>query len=210
MSQTNDPAAIVIALKRYKPLRPIIRAVGAPPVQRRAPAATRYPYLVRSIVYQQLAGSAASAIHGRFVAACGGKVTPIAVDEVSDETMVSCGLSGAKRAAIRDLTAHVDAREVCLDQHARMSDDQVIADLIKVRGVGPWTAHMYLMSSLGRGDVWPTGDFAVRYGWTLIHDMETTITPRVLEEAATSLAPYRSAVSWYCWEAVALHRGQAR
>ena len=210
MSQTNDPAAIVTVLKRYKPLRQVIRAVGPPPVQRRASATTRYPYLVRSIVYQQLAGSAASAIHRRFVAACGGMVTPSAVNALSDEVMVSCGLSGAKRAAIRDLTAHVDAREVRLDRHARMSDDEVVADLVKVRGVGPWTAHMYLMSSLGRGDVWPTGDFAVRYGWTLIHELETTITPRALEEAATSLSPYRSAVSWYCWEAVALHRAQAR
>ncbi len=210
MSQTNDPALIARTLEKYRPLRAIIREVGPPPVQRRAPASTRFPYLVRSIVYQQLAGSAASAIHGRLVSGCGGKVTTAAVDRLSDDDLASFGLSGAKRAAIRDLSAKIQTREVRLDRHARLTDDEIIDDLVAVRGVGPWTAQMYLMSSLGRGDVWPTGDLGVRYGWTLLHALETTITPKALEAAGERLAPYRTAVSWYCWEAVALHRGQSR
>jgi DNA-3-methyladenine glycosylase II len=210
MSATNDPSAIVTALRRYLPLRPIINAVGAPPLQRRQAPGSRYSYLVRSIVYQQLAGSAASAIHGRLVLACNKIVTPRAIDALSDVELASCGLSGAKARAIRDLTAKVNAGEVRLERHGRLSDEKIISELVTVRGIGPWTAHMYLMSSLGRGDVWPTGDFAVRYGWSLIHDLEVPITARALDSAAEHLSPYRSAVSWYCWEAVALHRAQPR
>jgi DNA-3-methyladenine glycosylase II len=210
MSPTNDPEETAKALAKYRPLRAVIGKVGPPPALRRAAASTRYAYLVRSIVYQQLAGSAASAIHGRLAAGCGGTVSAATVDALSEEEMASFGLSGAKRAAIRDLTVKVDAGEVRLDRHARMSDDQVVSDLVKVRGIGPWTAQMYLMSSLARPDVWPTGDLGVRYGWSLLHGLEETITPKALEVAGASLAPYRTAVSWYCWEAVALERGEAR
>ena len=210
MTQTNDPAAIIRQLRKYAPLAPVIRQVGSPPLQRRAPASTRYPYLVRSIVYQQLAGSAASAIHGRLVAACRGEVLPRSIDQLSDDQMALVGLSGAKRRAIRSLTEHVDAGEVRLDQHARWSDDRVVEDLVKVQGIGPWTAQMYLMSSLGRTDVWPTGDYGVRYGWSLLHDLDPMISPKQLEAAGAALAPHRSAVAWYCWEAVSISRGQGR
>lgn len=207
MSVTNDPASIARALRRYAPLRPIIKAAGPPPVQRRQPVAARYPYLVRAIVYQQLAGAAASAIAGRLLTACGGTVSATAIDALTEDELAALGLSRPKRAAIRDLTAHVDAGSVRLDRHGRMSDDQVIEDLGKVRGVGTWTAQMYLMGPLGRTDVWPTGDFGVRNGWSLLHGIDPMITPGDLERAGESLAPYRSAVAWYCWAAVDVHRG---
>ncbi len=206
MSTTNDPAQIATALRKYPPLRAVIKASGPPPVQRRAPAARRYPYLVRAIVYQQLAGKAAAAIHGRLADACGGTVSAPAIDALSDDALTACGLSGSKRAAIRDLTEKVDAGEVHLDRHARMSDDAVIDDLVQVRGIGPWTAQMYLMGPLGRTDVWPVLDFGVRAGWSFMHGLEEPITPKELELAGAHLAPHRSAVAWYCWEAVDIHR----
>lgn len=208
MTQTNDPATIARALRRHKPFAPIVKAAGPPPPQRRAPVAARYPELVRSIVYQQLAGAAASAIHGRLAGACGRGVTPAALDRLSEDDLISFGLSGAKRAALRDLTAHVDAGTVRLDRHGRMSDDAVIEDLVKVRGIGPWTAHMYLLFCLGRTDVWPTGDLGVRHGWSLLHDLSPMITEKELLAAGAPFAPHRSAVAWYCWEAVHIERGQ--
>lgn len=210
MSTTNDPTAIVKALRRYPPLASIVRVVGPPPVQRRAPARSRYTYLVRSIVYQQLAGAAAAAIYGRLAVACDNNVAPEFIDGLSDDDLASFGLSGAKRAAIRDLTAHVDAGTVRLDRHARYDDDAVMSDLVKVRGIGPWTVQMYQMSSLGRPDIWPTGDYGVRNGWSLLHDLDPMITPKALDLAGAPLAPHRSAVAWYCWEAVGLHRSQGR
>lgn len=208
MTTTNDPAEIARALRRYKPFAPIVKAAGPPPVQRRSPVPARYPALVRSIVYQQLAGAAASAIHGRLAAACGVSVSPTAIDALSEDALISFGLSGAKRAAIRDLTAHVDAGTVRLDQHGRMSDDDVTEDLVKVRGIGPWTAQMYLLFCLGRTDVWPTGDLGVRHGWSLLHDLSPMISEKELVTAGAPLAPHRSAVAWYCWEAVHIERGQ--
>jgi 3-methyladenine DNA glycosylase/8-oxoguanine DNA glycosylase len=210
VTTTNDPAAIAKSLRRYEPLRALVKTVGPPPVQRRAPVGSRYTYLVRSVVYQQLAGAAASAIYGRLAAACGDRVLPDAVDALSDDQLISFGLSGAKRAAIRDLTNHVDERTVRLDRHAHWDDEEVMADLVKVRGIGPWTVQMYQMSSLGRPDVWPTGDYGVRNGWSLLHNLEPMITPKILELAAEPLAGHRSAVAWYCWEAVRLQRAPAR
>ena len=209
MSTTNDPVAVAAALRRYKPFAKLIKDIGPPPVQRRRAPATRYPYLVRSIVYQQLAGSAANAIHGRLVDGCAGAVTPSALDALSDDDLIGFGLSGAKRAAIRDLTAHVDRGDVRLDLHGRWSDEQVMDDLVKVRGIGPWTVQMYLMSSLGRTDVWPSGDLGVRYGWSILHGLDPVITAKDLETAGEPLAPHRSAVAWYCWEAVGIARGQS-
>jgi DNA-3-methyladenine glycosylase II len=161
-------------------------------------------------VHQQLATSAATSIHGRLEAACGGTVGAEAINALADEQLAECGLSGAKRAAIRDLTDQVASGSVRLDMHGRWSDDIVIDDLVKIRGIGPWTVQMYLMSSLGRTDVWPTGDLGVRYGWSLIHRLEPMITPKQLEADGADLAPHRSAVAWYCWEAVHIERGSGR
>jgi DNA-3-methyladenine glycosylase II len=208
MTATNDPATIARTLRRYKPFAPIIKSVGPPPVQRRSPVSARYPELVRSIVYQQLAGAAASAIHGRLAAGCHGRVEPSHVDRLSEDQLISYGLSGAKRAAIRDLTRHVDEGTVRLDRHGRMDDDAVIEELVQVRGSGPWTAQMYLLSCLGRTDVWPVGDLGVRHGWSLMHDLSPMITEKDLVDAGEHLAPHRSAVAWYCWEAVHIERGQ--
>ena len=202
MTRTNDPAAIARQLRRYAPLAKVVSDIGPPPVQRRAAPDTRYAYLVRSIVHQQLAGAAAAAIHGRLVAACDGVVTPEVVTSLSVDTMASLGLSGAKRAAIGDLTIKVKSGEIALEKHARLSDDAVIAEMVQVRGIGVWTSQMYLMGPLGRTDVWPTGDLGVRQGWTMLHDLDPLISSQEIHDAANSLAPHRSAVAWYCWQVV--------
>jgi len=166
--------------------------------------------LVRAIVFQQLAGNAATAIHNRLLAACDGRVTPDAIDGLDDLELSTCGLSGSKAAAIRDLTVKVDEGTVRLDRHARMDDDAVIADLVQIRGIGTWTAHMYLLGPMGRTDVWPNGDYGVRMGWSLLHDLDPMVTERNLLTAADALAPHRSAVAWYCWQEVGRRRAEGR
>lgn len=163
--------------------------------------ATRFPTLVRSIIYQQLAGKAAAAIHGRVNAALKGDVAPQRLLRLSDEACQEAGLSRAKRDALRDLAEHVVDGRVDLTKHGRLSDDAVIAELVSVRGIGPWTAQMYLMHTLGRGDVWPVLDYGVRNGWSLLHRRDEMISPKELAVAGASLAPYRSSVAWYCWQA---------
>ena len=160
--------------------------------------------MVRAVVYQQLAGRAASAIHGRLVDALGGVVSAERIVALDDATCAACGLSAAKRDALRDLSLKVLDGTVRPERHGRLSDDEVIAELVRVRGIGPWTAQMYLMSQLGRHDVWPTLDYGVRNGWSQIHGLTEMISVKELIHAADHLSPFRSSVAWYCWQAVDL------
>ncbi len=162
---------------------------------------TRFAALARSILYQQLAGKAALAIHGRFVDAVGGDVTPRAVLACPEETLRACGLSGAKAASIRDLAAKVTDGTIALDRIGRLSDDAIVDHLVQVRGIGRWTAEMFLLFTLGRLDVWPTGDFGVRVGYATAWETPTVPAPKELQTLGDRFRPYRSIVAWYCWRA---------
>jgi DNA-3-methyladenine glycosylase II len=118
--------------------------------------------LVRAIVFQQLAGRAAETILGRVVAAVSGQLSPEAVAAAPGEVLRAAGLSASKLASLRDLSAKVGERTVDLTTSPVRSDDEIIASLVTVRGIGRWTAEMYLMSKLRRLDVWPVDDFGVR------------------------------------------------
>jgi len=153
------------------------------------------------ICYQQLAGRAAAAIHGRFEALFDGPPTPDAVLELPFETLRSVGLSTAKATSIRDLSEKVEAGLVALDRVARLPDEEVVRELVLVRGIGEWTAHMFLMFQLGRLDVWPTLDFGVRSGFARMYGLDATPTPKQLASEGERFRPYRSLVAWYCWQA---------
>jgi DNA-3-methyladenine glycosylase II len=158
--------------------------------------------LARSIVFQQLAGRAASVIHGRFVAAVGGKVTPDAVLATPFDDLRAAGLSGAKATSLVDLAnAHKDGR-INTRKIPSMSDDEIVEHLSSVRGIGRWTAEMFLMFHLGRLDVWPTGDLGVRNGYGKAWGLPATPKPKELEPLGDRFRPYRSVVAWYCWTAV--------
>jgi 3-methyladenine DNA glycosylase/8-oxoguanine DNA glycosylase len=172
---------------------------GPPPPRRRVPATQRFGDLARMIVYQQLAGKAAASIHGRFVEAFDGAVSPETVLSAHPELLSSCGLSGAKAASIRDLADKVASGEVALDRIGRLSDDEVVEHLIRVRGIGPWTAQMFLMNTLGRLDVWPVGDLGVRVGFGRAWGLAEPPAPGELVELGEPFRPYRSLVAWYCW-----------
>ena len=177
------------------------REHGVPELPRR-PRRQHFAELARMICYQQLAGRAAAAIHGRFEALFHGPPTPEAVLALPVERLRSVGLSAAQTASIRDLAEKVEEGLVKLPRVARLPDDEVVRELVLVRGIGEWTAHMFLMFQLGRLDVWPVLDFGVRAGYARLYDLPEPPTPKQLEPQGERFRPYRSLVAWYCWRAV--------
>ena len=178
----------------------------AGPMRIGRPGLSAFEALVQAIVYQQLAGAAARAIHGRLIAAMDGAVGPEALLALSDETLRAVGLSAAKVRSLRDLATKVlDGTVVVTPRSlARQSDEEVTARLTTVRGIGPWSADMFLMFQLRRLDVWPVGDFGVRHGYGLAWNVATP-TARELKPLGEPYRPYRTVVAWYCWRATELY-----
>ncbi|MDA8309654.1 MAG: DNA-3-methyladenine glycosylase 2 family protein [Actinomycetota bacterium] len=206
MTTTNTSyvrAARVLA-ERDPVIARLVKDAGTPRL--RPPLGTHFDALVRSIVYQQLAGAAAAAIHGRLLAALGGEAEPARLLSIGDEKLREAGLSANKSAALRDLATKVLDGTVVLDPRRlrRASDEEVVAWLSSVRGVGRWTAEMFLMFQLRRLDVWPTGDLGVRRGYGLAFEVPMP-DPRQLELLGDRFRPYRSIAAWYCWRAVELY-----
>ncbi len=182
-------------------LAALVDVYGPPPRRRPAKESLRFAELVEIIIFQQLAGKAAASIHGRLVGALGGDVTPRNVLAVDPAVLTRSGLSGAKAASIRDLADKVLSGQIALDRIGRLADDDVVAHLCQVRGIGPWTADMFLLGTLARLDVWPTGDYAVRAGFARAWDLPEIPTPKELAVRGEPFRPYRSLVAWYCWRA---------
>jgi DNA-3-methyladenine glycosylase II len=186
----------------------LVTEAGLPSFPR--PTETRFAALVRSIVYQQLAGAAASAIHRRLVAALGGAVEPERILATPGEELRAAGLSGNKLLSLQDLAAKVLDGTVVLDSRrlARESDEEIVARLTAVRGIGKWSAEIFLMFQLRRLDVWPTGDLGVRKGYGLAWGIPVP-TPKQLDTLGEPYHPYRTVVAWYCWRATQLYAGAA-
>jgi DNA-3-methyladenine glycosylase II len=162
--------------------------------------------LTRAIVFQQLAGRAAQAIYGRVRAAVGEELTPETLSATSDAALRTAGLSANKLASLRDLSAKVLDGTVVLTRTSRRSDEQLIERLTTVRGIGRWTAEMYLMFQLRRLDVWPVDDLGVRQGYGLAWKIDPPPTAKQLAPLGDRFRPYRSIVARYCWAAVPLLR----
>jgi DNA-3-methyladenine glycosylase II len=195
----NSTSAHIV--RRDPAFAAVVKAVG--PFAPRPPSEDAFNALARAILYQQLAGKAAAAIHGRFRALFGEEApSPEAVLAQPLEALRACGLSGAKAAAILDLAARCLDGTVPLEDLPGMVDDDVIARLSVVRGIGRWTAEMFLLFELRRPDVWPADDYGVRKGWARIHGLEELPPPKALMAFGDVLRPHRSAAAWYCWRAV--------
>jgi len=203
------PAAAAVLAERDPVLRRLVAEAG--PARVPPPTETHFATLVRAIVYQQLAGAAAAAIHGRLIAALGGEVTAERLLSLPPETLRSVGLSAAKAASLQDLATKVLDGTVVLDPKGlrAQSDAEVVARLSTVRGIGKWTSEMFLMFQLRRLDVWPTGDLGVRRGFGLAWGIPTP-TAKELEPLGDPYRPYRSVVAWYCWRAAELYGGAAQ
>lgn len=187
-------------LKRDPAFGSLVDEVG--PVRLRPPRGDPFASLVAAITYQQLAGAAAVTIHGRLVEALGRDVRPATVLAAEDDALRGAGLSAAKLAAIRDLADKVSTGVVQLDDFDAESDAEIRDRLTQVRGIGPWTAQMFLMFDLRRPDVWPVGDLGVRNGLGRVLGRPDPPSPAEAELIGTGYRPWRSAVAWYCWRAV--------
>ena len=160
--------------------------------------------LAETIVYQQLAGAAAATIWGRVVALFPDGVTPEAVLATSDRSFRAAGLSGNKTASVRDLATKVLDGTVPLEGINRLPDEEIVARLSAVRGIGRWTAEMFLIFQLRRLDVWPVDDYGVRKGWAVAYGLPEPPKARDLLAVGDPFRPFRTVVAWYCWRAVDL------
>ena len=204
-----SPAEAARILGVRDPVIAHLVAATGPPRFRRRPG-SHFAALVQAIVYQQLAGRAAAAIHGRLIVALAGEVEPAALLGLSDESLRAVGLSANKVASLRDLATKVLDGTVALSGRklSRQSDEEITARLSSVRGIGPWTAQMFLMFQLRRLDVWPTGDLGVRRGYGLAWGVPMP-TARQLQPLGDAYRPYRSVLAWYCWRAAELYSAAA-
>src|SRR5947209_18207003 len=193
-----------IAVRHLSSVDPVLAAL----MKRAGPFALRlrrmhnpFEALARNIIFQQLHGSAAEAIRRRVLDLFGkGKLRPQDVLAAREEDLRAAGLSGAKLAALRDLAAKtLDGTVPTLVRLKRMTDEEIVERLTEVRGIGRWTVEMLLIFRLGRPDVLPVGDYAVRKGFALTYGLAELPKPKELERYGERWRPYRSVASWYMW-----------
>jgi DNA-3-methyladenine glycosylase II len=188
-------------------LKKMIAAVGPCKLQ---PAPDHFVVLTRSIISQQISTKAAASIAGRVLEAVGKKkLTPKALLSLSDEQLRSAGLSAAKVRYLRDLATHVENRILRLRALRRLEDEDVIAQLVQVKGIGRWTAEMFLMFSLGRPDVLPLDDLGIRSAIKRHYQLAELPKRAALIEICECWRPYRSIGSWYMWRSLALPEEKA-
>ena len=180
-------------------LSEIIDRVGEYRIEFRAPD---FETLVKSIVYQQLSGRVANVIFGRLAKAAGGKVTPGNILKLRPSRMRALGLSAQKTAYIRDLARHTRDGAVIFEELVDLSDGEVIERLTKVKGIGVWTVHMFLIFALRRTDVLPTGDLGVRNAIRKAYGLAQLPQPAEMETLAARWRPYCTVASWYLWRSL--------
>lgn len=205
MPRTSIAAATAELVARDPVLARLVELAGPWKPNPRNPDGP-FAALARAIVFQQLAGAAANAIHGRFRALIDGPLTPDAILALDDGALRGAGLSINKMTSLRDLATKVADGTVALDRTGRMSDEAIIERLVAVRGIGRWTAEMFLIFELRRLDVWPVDDFGVRTGYAVAWAVDPAPTPKQLAALGDRFRPYRSVAAWYCWRAIELHR----
>lgn len=157
--------------------------------------------LARAIVGQQISTKAAASIWNRFEE-CSGAVTPEAVAALAPESMRACGLSNAKVRYIHDLAAHFASGSIQPRQWRKMDDEAIIEDLVRVKGIGRWSAEMFLMFHLMRPDLLPVDDLGLRRAMEKQFNKGRPLTPKKMRKIGERWAPYRSVASWYLWRSL--------
>jgi DNA-3-methyladenine glycosylase II len=158
--------------------------------------------LAESILYQQLNGKAAATIFDRFTALAGNPLTPKGILKLTDAQMRGVGLSRQKTSYLRDLAEKTQADLLEFERMPDLSEEEVIAHLTQVKGVGVWTAHMFLMFTLRRPDILPTGDYGVQAAIKKHYKKRKWPKPDVMQKIAKPWAPYRSIACWYLWKSL--------
>jgi DNA-3-methyladenine glycosylase II len=178
-------------------LKQLIRKVGACALQANP---NHFVVLTKSIVSQQLSFKAAATIHGRLLASTkGAQLTPAALLALSEEVLQAAGLSRAKRASLRDLATKAHAGGLAFLEKGEIADEEVITRLVEIKGIGRWTAEMFLIFSLGRLDVLPVADLGLRAGVQQVYGLKELPEKDQLEIIAKPWQPYRSIATWYIW-----------
>lgn len=187
-------------LKRSDPvLKPWIEKIG-PCTMNYRPA--DFTTLVRSICGQQVSGASARAVYNKLEAATKNRVTPTQVLTLGEEGLRGCGFSRQKTAYVLDLAEHVKSKRIRFADLSAMPDQEVIAALTEVKGIGVWTAQVFLMFALQRRDVLPVLDLGVRAGFKKVHGLEALPSTKELEAYGERWSPWRSVASWYLWRAM--------
>ena len=180
-------------------LSEIIDRVGEYHIRFRDPD---FETLVKSIVYQQLSGRVASVIFERLVKGAGGKLAPESVLKLRPSRMRTLGLSAQKTAYIRDLARHTRDGRLIFEELLTLADRVVIERLTQVKGIGVWTAHMFLIFALRRTDILPTGDLGIRNAIRKAYAMPELPTAAEMERMAERWRPYCTVASWYLWRSL--------
>jgi DNA-3-methyladenine glycosylase II len=165
------------------------------------PKLSQYQSLIRAVIAQQVSTAAAGTIFGRLEIKCVGTITAERVGALSAKQLQSVGLTGAKVRTISELTAAALSGEINFRKFTHMSDEEIIQELVPLFGIGRWTVEMFLIFHLGRLDVWPVDDLAVRRGWDNLHGNSEPIKPKALQGLGDQFIGMRSVVAWYCWRA---------
>jgi len=190
----------ILHLKNSDPvMRAIIERIGPCNLQFGEPV---FHSLAEAIVYQQLNGKAAVTIFKRFAALAGDPLTPEGILKLTPETMRAVGLSKQKTSYLFDMAERAHRGELDFSRLPTMSDDEVIKHLTQVKGVGVWTAHMFLMFTLRRPNILPTGDYGVRTAIMKHYKKRKLPKPELMERIAKPWAPYRSVACWYLWQSL--------
>ena len=162
---------------------------------------THYQSIVRAVIAQQVSGAAARTISGRLKEKCAGSITAARVGELSLKELQSVGLTGAKVRTLDELTQATLSGDVNFKRFPHMEDEEIIKELVPLFGIGRWTVEMFLIFQLGRLDVWPIDDLAIRRGWDILHKNADPIKPKALRVLGDQFSGMRSVVAWYCWRA---------
>lgn len=180
-------------------MRAVIEKVGRCRIAERRP---RYAALVRAIVGQQVSTGAARAMNERLRMACGGVVTAERLVSLGRAELRGAGLSRQKSAYLRDLSARVTDGRLDLARLGRLGDEAVVEALTSVKGIGPWTAQMFLMFVLHRPDVLPVGDLGIQKGFARVFELKRLPSSRWMERTARNWRPFRTVGSWYLWRSL--------
>jgi DNA-3-methyladenine glycosylase II len=191
------------AINHLKKCDPVLRAI----IERVGPcrmefSSAEFGDVAEAIVYQQLNGRAAATIFQRFEDLAGDPLTPEGILKLSDEQLRSVGLSKQKSSYLKDLAAKTASGLLDFSRLPSMSDDEVIEHLTQVKGIGVWTAHIFLMFSLGRPNVLPTGDYGVQVAIKKLYKKRKLPKPKDMEKIARAWEPYRSVACWYMWRSL--------
>ena len=189
-------------LKKSDPvMRALIERIGPCRMQFGSP---EFHSLAEAIVYQQLNGKAAATIFKRFAALAGEPLTPGGILKLTDAQLRAVGLSKQKSSYLKDLSAKTTSGLLNFAQLADLSDDDVIKRLTQVKGIGVWTAHMFLMFSLRRPNVLPTGDYGIQMAMKKYYKKRKLPKPKEMEKIARPWEPYRSVACWYLWRTLVI------